>query len=111
MLTAVRFAIRRHQLSRRTEQAYLDWVRRYVRFHHLRHPAELGEAELVAFVTDLAARGRVAPAFSRSRRLGKAVPALGVRAAPACGLFGLGVTGGAPERVGGITTVLLVRPR
>jgi hypothetical protein len=60
LLTAVRFAIRRHQLSKRTEQAYLDWVRRYVRFHHLRHPAELGEVELVAFVTDLAARGRVA---------------------------------------------------
>jgi integron integrase len=60
LLTAVRFAIRRHQLSRRTEQAYLDWVRRYVRFHHLRHPAEMGEGELVAFVTDLAARGRVA---------------------------------------------------
>ncbi len=45
--------------SRRTEQAYVRWVRAYVRFHGLRHPAELGETEVTQFLTDLAVRARV----------------------------------------------------
>ena len=37
--------------SRRTEQSYCRWVRRYIRYHGLRHPAELAEPEINAFVT------------------------------------------------------------
>ncbi len=48
--------------SRRAVGAYLSWYLRYVRFHGLRHPAEMGEAEVDAFLTDLAVRGQVAAA-------------------------------------------------
>jgi integrase len=51
----MRGALRRHQLSPRTEQAYVSWVRRYVRFHRLRHPAEMGQEQVIAFLTWLAA--------------------------------------------------------
>jgi integron integrase len=47
--------------SRRTEEAYVGWIRRFVRFHGLRHPLELGEDEIVAFLTHLAADGGVGP--------------------------------------------------
>ena len=59
LLAQVRAAIRVHQLSQRTEQAYLAWVRRYVRFHRLRHPATTGTNEVVAFLSHLATEGRV----------------------------------------------------
>ena len=48
-------------MSPRTEAAYVAWVRRFIRFHGVRHPRELGEAEVSAFLTDLATRKRVAP--------------------------------------------------
>jgi integron integrase len=47
-------ALRARHYSRRTEQAYCRWVRRYVRYHGLRHPADLAEPEINAFVTHLA---------------------------------------------------------
>ena len=37
-------------MSLRTEQAYLSWIRRYARYHGLRHPAELGSGDVVAFL-------------------------------------------------------------
>ena len=42
LLQQVRIGIRRRHYSRRTEEAYVHWIRRYVRFHGLRHPAEMG---------------------------------------------------------------------
>jgi integrase len=45
----------------RTEQAYLHWIRRYIRCSGLRHPRELGGAEVERFLSDLATRARVAP--------------------------------------------------
>ena len=42
--------------SRRTEQAYLSWIRRYIIFHGKRHPRELGEREVTAWVSSLAER-------------------------------------------------------
>jgi integron integrase len=56
LLTRVRQAIRVHQYSRRTEEAYVGWVRRYVRFSGMRHPMELGEAEVRDFLVELAER-------------------------------------------------------
>ena len=55
----MRDELRRRHYSPRTESAYVRWVRRYVRFHRLRHPRELGEREVIAFLTALAVRGRV----------------------------------------------------
>lgn len=57
LLTQVRQAIRLHHYSRRTEEAYVGWVRRYVRFCGMRHPNELGPEDVRRFLTDLADRG------------------------------------------------------
>jgi integron integrase len=51
--------MRVRRLSPRTEQAYLGWIRRYIRYHGTRHPAELGEAEVIAYLTYLASERRV----------------------------------------------------
>jgi len=58
LLDRVHEAIRRKYFSRRTEQAYVHWIRRFIFFHGKRHPRELGEAEVTAFLNDLSvARG------------------------------------------------------
>jgi hypothetical protein len=54
LLDRVRTALRLPPYSRRTEQAYIAWIRRYIVFHGKRHPAELGPAELTAFLSSLA---------------------------------------------------------
>jgi site-specific recombinase XerD len=52
---------RARRLSLRTERAYVAWIRRFVRYHRLRHPKDLGEAEVAAFLNHLAAERNVAP--------------------------------------------------
>ncbi len=59
LLDRVRAAIRVRHFSRRTEEAYLGWIRRFIRFHGLRHPADLGAAEVGAFLTHLAVKEEV----------------------------------------------------
>jgi integron integrase len=54
LLDRVRAKIRLKHYSIRTEQAYVDWIRRFIGFHGKRHPVELGPAEVEAFLTDLA---------------------------------------------------------
>jgi len=56
----IREAARLRHLSRRTEKAYLGWIRRFVRFHRGRHPREMGAPEATAFLTHLAVERRVA---------------------------------------------------
>jgi integron integrase len=46
--------IRVKQYSYKTEKAYLDWIERFIRFHNLRHPREMGKAEIEYFLTHLA---------------------------------------------------------
>lgn len=58
-MSDVRTALRARHYSRRTEQAYCLWVRRFIRFHGLRHPADMGEPEINAFLTPLATDGQV----------------------------------------------------
>lgn len=60
LLDQVRDRIRFKHYSIRTEQAYVDWIRRYIRFHGNRHPGVLGVAEIERFLTHLAVEGRVA---------------------------------------------------
>jgi site-specific recombinase XerD len=50
----MREALRARHYSSRTGQAYCYWVRRFVFFHKIRHPAEMAEAEINAFLTTLA---------------------------------------------------------
>jgi len=60
LLDQVRDVIRRKHYSIRTEQAYCDWIKRFILFHHKRHPAEMAEPEITAFLTYLAAKANVA---------------------------------------------------
>ena len=60
LLDRVRDKIRLKHYSLRTEQAYVDWIRRFIRHHGKRHPAEMGAAEVEAFLTHLAVAGKVA---------------------------------------------------
>ncbi len=60
LLDQVRGKIRLKHYSLRTEQAYLDWIRRFIRHFGKRHPREMGAAEVEAFLTCLAVEGRVA---------------------------------------------------
>ena len=62
LLELVSDACRARQFSRRTEQAYVGWARRFVVFHGKRHPAELGEAAITEFLTELATHGRASSA-------------------------------------------------
>src|SRR5688572_26861992 len=49
----MRRIMRLRRYSRRTEEVYVRWVVRFLRFHGLRHPRELSEAEVGAFLTKL----------------------------------------------------------
>ena len=60
LLDQVRDVIRRLHYSIRTEQADVDWIRRFILFHGKRRPAEIGAVEVEAFLTHLAAQGQVA---------------------------------------------------
>ena len=60
LLDRVREAIRARHYSRRTEKAYVGWIKRYIFFHNKRHPGEMGGAEVTRFLTALAVEGRVA---------------------------------------------------
>ena len=59
LLDRVRDAIRTRHYSRRTEEAYVHWIRRYVVFHGKAHPSTLGASEISAFLTWLAVRQHV----------------------------------------------------
>lgn len=61
LLDQMRDVLRLKQYSLRTECTYCEWVERFIRFHHLRHPQEMGETEVAEFLTFLARDGQVAP--------------------------------------------------
>jgi site-specific recombinase XerD len=65
LLDRIRERIRYCHYSLKTERAYVSWARRYIRFHKLRHPREMGAVEVQAFLTHLAAEGGVAPSTHR----------------------------------------------
>jgi hypothetical protein len=75
LLDQVRHKIRVMHYSNRTERAYVDWVRRYVHFHGLRHPEGLGAEAVEAFLTHLAVGGNVVAATQNPAK-----PALLLRA-------------------------------
>ncbi len=62
LLDRVHDTIRRKHYSIRTEQAYVDWIKRFILFHDKRHPAKLGATEVEAFLTHLAVDREVAAA-------------------------------------------------
>jgi histidinol-phosphate/aromatic aminotransferase/cobyric acid decarboxylase-like protein len=54
LLDRVRATMRLNRYSPRTEEAYVDWIKRFIRFHGVRHPQELGADEVKAFLGHLA---------------------------------------------------------
>jgi len=61
-LQRVRAAIRVRHYSIRTEKAYVRWIVRFIRFHRYRHPEDMAEPEVVAFLSYLATQRNVAAA-------------------------------------------------
>jgi integron integrase len=59
LFEVAREKIRTRHLALRTEQAYLHWMRRYVKFHGRRHPRDMGATEVEAFLTHLAVAAKV----------------------------------------------------
>jgi integron integrase len=68
LLSQVRDVLRSKHYALRTEQAYIDWIVRYVRFHQLRHPRDLNANAIAAFLTHLAVDGQVAAATQNQAR-------------------------------------------
>jgi integrase len=60
LLDQLREHVRYLHYSRRTEQAYVHWSKAFIRFHGLRHPAEMGKPEVEAFLDWLASERKVA---------------------------------------------------
>src|SRR5947207_11783964 len=60
LLDRVRWHLRVKHYSIRTEQVYVDWIRRFILFHRKRHPDEMGECEITEFLTHLAVNKHVA---------------------------------------------------
>jgi integron integrase len=60
LLDQLRAVLRRKHYSRRTEDSYVAWILRFIRFHQLRHPRDLGPPAIAAFLTHLAVADRVA---------------------------------------------------
>jgi integron integrase len=59
LLDQLRAALRSRHYSHRTEQTYTLWVKRFIHFHKVRHPAEMAEPEINAFLTHLAVKKKV----------------------------------------------------
>jgi hypothetical protein len=68
LLDRVREVVRIYHYSIRTEEAYVRWIREFIRFHGMRHPQEMGEAEVNAFLTALAVERRVAASTQNQAR-------------------------------------------
>ena len=60
LLDQVRARLRVMHYAIRTEEAYLDWIKRFILFHGKRHPREMAAPEVEAFLSDLAVTRKVA---------------------------------------------------
>ena len=67
LLDQAREALRVKHYAYRTEQAYLDWIKRYILFHNKRHPNQMGAPEVEAFLTHLAVNEHVAASTQNPR--------------------------------------------
>ena len=59
LLDQLRDELRSRHYSRRTEESYCAWVKRFIFFHHLRHPKDMGEKEINQFLSELAIGSKV----------------------------------------------------
>lgn len=68
LLDRVRERIRYKHYSLRTEESYVQWIRRFILFHDKRHPSEMGGPEVETFLTSLAVEGNVAASTQNQAR-------------------------------------------
>ena len=68
-LEEVRQVLRVQHYAIRTEKSYIDWIRRFILFHAKRHPREMGETEVAAFLTHLSVNRNVAPGTQEGQAL------------------------------------------
>ena len=54
LIDQVRNVLRLHHYSIRTEEAYIQWIKRFIFFHNKRHPNKMGEREIRNYLTRLA---------------------------------------------------------
>ncbi|HSL91252.1 MAG TPA: phage integrase N-terminal SAM-like domain-containing protein, partial [Candidatus Limnocylindrales bacterium] len=62
LLDQVRAELRIRRYSHRTEEAYVGWIRQYIRHHGIRHPREMGKEEIESFLSYLAVTRKVTAA-------------------------------------------------
>ena len=67
LLDRLRGALRSRHYRRRTEQCYCHWVKRFIFYHHVRHPADMSEPEINAFLTHLAVKEKVSASVQPGR--------------------------------------------
>ena len=60
LLQRTKRLLRAKHYSRRTEKAYLGWIRRFILFHGKRHPAHMGREEIEVYISHLATKRKVA---------------------------------------------------
>lgn len=68
LLDQVRDKIRLKHYSIRTEQSYVEWIKRFILFHHKRHPKEMGAVEIEAFLTYLAVDRHISASSQNTAR-------------------------------------------
>ncbi len=68
LLDRLRDHLRTRHYSIRTETAYVDWARRFILFHGKRHPQEMGDVEVEAFLTHLAVQRQVSASTQNQAR-------------------------------------------
>jgi integron integrase len=66
LLDQIRSAVRSRHYSIRTERTYIYWIRKFIHHHSMRHPKDMGEGEVAAFLSHLAVRRNVAPNTQRT---------------------------------------------
>ena len=73
LLDQMRAVLRLHRYAVRTERAYCDWVRRYVKFHGMKSREDLAEGreKVESFLTHLAVEGQVAPSTQNQKGVEK----------------------------------------
>ncbi|MFQ5528492.1 MAG: phage integrase N-terminal SAM-like domain-containing protein [Thermoanaerobaculia bacterium] len=76
LLERVRQQARLRHLSPRTEEAYVRWIRRFILFHGKRHPKEMAEPEITAFLTQLAVASEVSASTQNQALVSRAVSSL-----------------------------------
>ena len=87
LLDQVRNVIRCKHYSIRTEHSYLDWIKRYILFHNKKHPQDMDEEHISAFLSHLAVMKKVASFHSETRHFARLCSFTGMSSKKTLGNF------------------------